>query len=119
MHDIVTIPLPRDIGFTQLPDTSGAQIHEVTPSTTMTVTVPKGATAIEVPLEGVATQADTAYQVYVTPSFNAGGHWVTGKNRQGFALHVAKAPEQDATVDVLVQRTPYRKQYSRESQFED
>jgi len=86
----------------------------------LTVSIPRGQTTVHVGLEGTAVQPNGAYQVLVTPNFNAGGSWVTKKGRDGFDLHVERAPEQNgAAADVLVQRKPVRSQFSGERKFED
>ena len=117
MHDLVDIPLPRNIGFTQLPGTRGMQVHEMLPATTMTVTVPAGKTNLFVALEGTAFQTDRDYQVQVTPGFNGGACWVTNKQLHGFDLNFERAPAADASADVLIQRRPYRTQMEREVKF--
>lgn len=43
--------------------------------------------------------ADTSYRVALTPSWNAGGLWVTSKGTSSFIANAATAPGSDGTVD--------------------
>ena len=99
---------PGSAGFRQLPQTahSGAHIHQVTPCHVLTVAVPAGEKSIPVRLAGMTTQADANYLTAVTPSFNAGGVWVTDKRPDGFRVHFGTAAGGQASIDVLIRRAP-------------
>ncbi|MHB9139322.1 MAG: pectate lyase family protein, partial [Victivallaceae bacterium] len=101
-YDKVEIAMPRNIGFVQIPGTTGMQIYELTAPIPLSVKVPAGANSVTVTLVG--QQPDTNYHISVTPCFNTQGVWVSGKTHTGFKLNFQVAPNTDATVEVLIQR---------------
>jgi len=111
--DLVEIPMPRDIGFRQLPGAVGARIHEMAPIVTRTVTAPAGATSVRVELSGVDAQFDKRYQVFATPSFDAGAAWITDKGRGGFLVNFRNPAPAGASIDVAVQRPPFRRRETK------
>ena len=74
----------------------------------MVAEVPEGATSVEAPLAGLNEQADANYQVAVTPTFNAGGAWVSRKERNRVIINFANPAPAGAKLDVIVTHEPYR-----------
>ena len=120
MYDLVTFDYPEDIGFKQLPGTSGAQIHEMSPTLVKTVKVPEGKQSNRVELSGMESQPG-AYQVFVTPNFDTGGFWISEKREHGFVIHFKNAAPARAEADLLIQRSPFRvrKLPKKKSDFHD
>ena len=106
-YDRVTFPYPTDIGFRQLPGTSGSQVHEMAPILLKTVAIPEGKTSLLVELKGMDSQP-SSYQVVATPNFDSGGVWVTDRARYGFTINSGKPAPAKAKVDLVIQRTPFR-----------
>lgn len=96
----------KNPGFVPLPGTTGAQIFEMAQSTRKTLKVARGEMEVQVGLEGVEIQPDTRYQVGATTGFNAGSVWFTDKQNDRVTLRFERAPDQDATVDVVISRSP-------------
>ncbi len=98
--------LKEGAGFTQLPDRSGAVIHQTHFIYQQTVPVPEGAKTVRVSLNGVNRQRNANYQALVTPRFRCGGFWVSNQDRDGFTVNFEQAAPAGASVDALVTREP-------------
>ena len=98
--------MKEGLGFTQLPDRTGAVIHQTHFIHQQTVAVPEGAKAVRVPLTGVNRQRNADYQVLVTPRFRCGGFWVSNQDRDGFAVNFELPAPAGALVGTLVTHEP-------------
>jgi len=105
---VVRIPNPTDLGFRQLPGTSGARVHELTQSSRLTASVPEGKTSKKVDLTGMNGQPDGNYDVAITPNFDAGGVWVSSKERDHLVVNFPKPAPEGATLGIMIQHSPYR-----------
>ncbi|MBI4025108.1 MAG: hypothetical protein HY360_09010, partial [Verrucomicrobia bacterium] len=106
--EMVRVTHPRNPGFINLPGSHGARVHELTQSARMTVSALKEQTSVEVKLAGMAVQPDANYQVAVTPNFNAGGVWVSRKQRDSITVNFNHPAPPGATLDVLISHDPFR-----------
>ena len=89
-------------GYVKLFD--GARISVRTPQAVLTksVLIARGHGSVEVTLEGLEKQRDEHYAVVVTPGWDAGSRWVTGKSPDGFTANFRTPPPADAHLDVRV-----------------
>lgn len=95
-------------GFVYLPGGEGAQIFEMAETIRKTVKIPRGESKVTVTLEGMEIQSDVSYQVGATAGFNAGSIWFTDKQKEAVTLHFERPPERDASVDLVISRSPVR-----------
>ena len=73
-----------------------------------TVKIPRGESKVTITLEGMEIQSDVSYQVGATAGFNAGSIWFTDKQKEAVTLHFERPPERDASVDLVISRSPVR-----------
>lgn len=93
------------ICFQQMPGTSGARVHRLNESHSLTTPIQAGKTTVTVPLKGLRKQPDARYQVHVTPRWRAGSIWVSSKEPSQFTVNFDNpAPTGGGSLDVLIQR---------------
>jgi hypothetical protein len=70
--------------------------------------VPEGKTSKKVDLTGMNGQPDGNYDVAITPNFDAGGVWVSSKERDHLVVNFPKPAPEGATLGIMIQHSPYR-----------
>jgi hypothetical protein len=105
---VVKVKTLSDPGFVQLSGTDSAQIYQLGQSICKDLRVPIGTRQLKVELPPMERQPDGNYQVIVTPGFDAGNFWVSGREGRGFTINFAKAAPRGARVNVLIERAPFK-----------
>jgi len=105
---IVKVKSMKDVGFVQLPNTSGGTLIESTQAVRVSADVSVGTRTKKVNLEGLQRLPSNDYHVSITPNYDAGSIWVARKAHDHVLVRMSKPAPKDARIDVRIEHAAWR-----------